>query len=121
MYPMERLLALAAVAGLAGIEQGMSYGTPSLKHKGRFLARLKDETTLVIRCPLDEKEMLMAAEPAIYFETDHYVGYPALLVRLDAIDDARLKARLERAWLMQAEKQKPRTASGKRKSVPNRP
>jgi hypothetical protein len=108
MDPIDRLLALATTAGLAGIERGTSYGTPSLTYKGRFLARLKDDTTLVIRCPLDEKEILMSAEPEFYFQTDHYIGYPALLLRLDAIDDARLMARLERACQMQSEKPKSR-------------
>jgi hypothetical protein len=102
MDPMQRLLALAAKAGLSDMEKGTSYGTPSLRRRGQFLARLKDDTTLVIRCPLEEKEILIAAEPAFYFQTDHYLGHPALLVRLDAIDDARLTARLERAWAMQA-------------------
>jgi hypothetical protein len=118
MDPLQRLLALAADAGLSGIEQGTSYGTPSLKRKGQFLARLKDETTLVIRCPLDEKDMLMAAEPGIYFQTDHYVGYPAVLVRLDVIDDARLIARLERACLMQAEKRTTRSTTRRRRAWP---
>jgi len=108
MDPFQRLLALAAASGITGIEQGTSYGTPSLKYKGHFLARMKDEKTLVIRCPLEEKEMLMAAEPDLYFQTDHYIGHPALLVRLDAIDDASLKARLERACQMQAAKPKSR-------------
>jgi hypothetical protein len=108
MDPLQRLLALAAASGITGIERSTSYGTPSLKLKGHFLARLKDEKTLVIRCPLEEKDMLMAAEPDFYFQTDHYIGYPAVLVRLDAIDDARLMARLERACQMQVERQKSR-------------
>jgi hypothetical protein len=106
MDPIDRLLRLAAEAGLAGLERSISYGTPSLKLRGKFLARLKDEATLVIRCPLDEKEVLMAAEPAYFFQTDHYVGYPAVLVRLGAIDDARLKARLEQACAMQVAKKR---------------
>jgi hypothetical protein len=104
MDRIDRLLRLCAAARLAGVERGTSYGTPSLKVAGKFLAREKDSTTLAIRCPLAEKEMLMAAEPEFYFETDHYRGYDAILVRMDAIDDARLTARLERAWLMQAGK-----------------
>jgi hypothetical protein len=116
MDPMRRLLALASEAGLAGIEQGTSYGTPSLKCRGQFMARLKDETTLVIRCPLEEKDILMAAEPEFYFQTDHYVGYPAILIRLGAIDDARLKARLERAWQMQADKRQSRTAARRKRA-----
>ncbi len=104
MDHLQRLLKLANDAGLAGVERGVSYGTPSLKLGKKFLGRLKDETTLVIRCPLEEKEMLMSAEPNLYFETDHYVGWDAMLVRLDAIDDTQLSARLERAWAMQAGK-----------------
>ena len=66
------------------------------------MARLRDAETLVVRCPLDEKSMLMEAEPAVFYETDHYRGYDAILVRLDAADDTTLRGRLERAWRMQA-------------------
>ncbi len=104
MDPMARLLHLAAAARLTGIEQGTSYGTPSLKLRGKFLARLRDAETLVIRCPLEEKELLLAAEPQFYFQTDHYIGWPAILIRLPAIDDARLTARLESAWRLHASK-----------------
>jgi len=106
MDHLQRLLRLASEAGLTGLAQGTSYGTPALKQSGKFLCRLKDETTLAIRCPLDEKEMLIEAEPEFYFQTDHYIGYPAVLIRLEAIDDARLKARLEQACAMQTEKKR---------------
>ena len=99
---IDRLLHLAEAAGLPGVERGTSYGTPSVKLGGKFLARLKDGTTLAIRCPAAEKAMLMEAEPAFFFETDHYRGYDAFLVRLDVIDDERLLRRLESAWRMQA-------------------
>ncbi len=102
MDGIERLLRLADGAGLAGVERGVSYGTASLKVRGRFMARLKDADTLVIKCPVEEKAMLMEAEPQFYYQTDHYRGYDAVLVRLDAIDDGRLLARLERAWSLQA-------------------
>jgi len=104
MDMIDRLLRLAETAGLAGIERGLSYDTPSLHVRGKFLAREKDADTLVIRCPREEKTMLMEAEPKFYFETEHYRGYDALLVRMAKIDDARLTARLENAWLMQAGK-----------------
>jgi hypothetical protein len=35
---------------------------------------------------LDDKEALLAGEPDKFFTTDHYDGYPAVLVRLAAID-----------------------------------
>jgi hypothetical protein len=99
-----RVLAIAASTGLPGIEAGSSYGTPSLNVRGKFLARMKDADTLVVRCPVEEKHFLMEADPAVFFETDHYRGYPAFLVRLSAADDATIAGRLERAWRMQAPK-----------------
>ena len=99
-----RVCTVAASTRLPGIEKGVSYGTPSLKVKGKFLARMKDDETLVIRCPLEEKEFLMGADPAIFFETDHYKGYDAVLVRLGTADDGAIAGRIEVAWRMQAPK-----------------
>jgi hypothetical protein len=99
-----RVRQIAASTGLPAIEVGTSYGTPSLHVRGKFLARMKDDDTLVVRCPLQEKAFLMSADPAVFFETDHYTGYPAVLVRLSAADDAAIAGRLEQAWRMQAGK-----------------
>ena len=64
--------------------------------------RVKDPDTLVFRCAIDEKEMLMESAPEIYFETDHYKGWPAVLVRLSNASDAELEVCVERAWRLQA-------------------
>jgi hypothetical protein len=42
--------------------------------------------------------------PAIYHQTDHYVGWPSLPVRIAAIGDDELKERLIGAWLFRAPK-----------------
>ena len=97
-----RVAAIAASIGLPGVETGSSYGTPSLKVRGKFMARMYDDTTLVVRVPRAEKAFLMEADPRIFFETDHYKGYDAFLVRLDCADDATIAGRLECAWRMQA-------------------
>jgi hypothetical protein len=54
--------------------------------------------------PLEQKELLMEAAPEIYFETPHYAGWPAVLVRLAAIGDAELTGRLVEAWRFKAPK-----------------
>ncbi len=97
-----------AAAHLPGIEEATSYGTPALKVKGKLLCRMKEEMddVLVLRCEIEEKALLMAAAPDIYFETGHYKGYPALLVRLRKISAKELKHRLELAWRMQAPKKR---------------
>jgi hypothetical protein len=99
-----RVRACAAEASLPDLQAATSYGTPSLKLAGKFLLRIKDADTLVLRCDLEEKQLLMEMAPAIYFETDHYKGWPAVLIRLSQIDDAELRHRLTRAWLLVAPK-----------------
>jgi hypothetical protein len=94
----------AAAGHLPEVEESTSYGTPALKVRGKLFVRLKDADTLVVMCPIDEKEMLMAASPKVYFETDHYKGWPAVLVRLKAISAAELRHRLEQAWRCRAPK-----------------
>lgn len=93
---------LAALDGLPEVVAATSYGHPSFKVGKKFLCRFKDVRTLVLTCPLEEKEMLMAAAPGIYFETDHYHGWPAVLIRIDVIEPEELRHRLRRAWLTQA-------------------
>jgi hypothetical protein len=93
-----------AAAGLPEVEESTSYGTPSLKVRGKSFARLKDAGTLVVLCALEEKEMLLEVDPKVYVEMDHYKGWPVVLVRLRAIGTGDLRHRLERAWRLKAPK-----------------
>jgi hypothetical protein len=97
-----RVRTAARAVKLPEVEEGVSFGTPALKVRGKFLMRVKDADTLVFRCLIEEKIMLMETVPDIYFETDHYKGYPAVLVRLSRISDAELGLCLERGWRLQA-------------------
>ncbi|MET3897276.1 hypothetical protein ABIB57_001213 [Devosia sp. UYZn731] len=97
-----RILALAEARGLPGLTRSTSYGTPALKVASKSFCRLKDGQTLVLLCPAEQKTLLMEISPEIYFETDHYVGWPAVLVRLDVIVDEELSLRLEDAWRSKA-------------------
>jgi hypothetical protein len=60
---------------------------------------------LGVRTPdLEMKEALLATNPAVYFTTPHFDGYPAVLVRLGAIRVAELKEVILEAWLTRAPK-----------------
>jgi hypothetical protein len=50
------------------------------------------------------KAALLADDPAVYFTTPHFDGYPAVLVRLADIDPAELHDLLRDAWLARAPK-----------------
>lgn len=94
----------AAAAHLPEVVEGTLFGTPALKVRGKAFARLKDAGTLVVHSTIDEKEMLIEVDPKVYFETDHYKGWHAVLVRLDKINTSKLRHRLEQAWRHKAPK-----------------
>jgi hypothetical protein len=48
------------------------------------------------------KEALLADDPGVFFTTPHFDGYPAILVRLDAIAVQDLEEVIVEAWLNRA-------------------
>jgi hypothetical protein len=50
------------------------------------------------------KEALLADESGVFFTTPHFEGYPAVLVRLDAIGVEDLRETIVEAWLARAPK-----------------
>nr|WP_295889365.1 hypothetical protein [uncultured Devosia sp.] len=99
-----RIEQLAAARGLPEVTRATKLGTPALKVRDESFVRLKDADTLVLLCPSEQKALLMEISPDIYFETDHYVGYPAVLIQLAVISDEELSLRLEDAWRFKAPK-----------------
>lgn len=50
------------------------------------------------------KEALVADDPAVFFTTPHFDGYPAVLVRLERIAVDELDELIVDAWLLRAPK-----------------
>jgi hypothetical protein len=50
------------------------------------------------------KEALIADDPSVFFTTPHFDGYPAVLIRLDAISAEILEEVVVEAWLARAPK-----------------
>ena len=97
---------VAIATRFPGVEAGTSYGTPSLKVRGKFMCRLRtDPDALVVRVlDLGDREALMQGKPKTYFSTPHYDGYPYVLVRLNAVTKKELAELLEDAWRIRAPK-----------------
>ena len=53
---------------------------------------------------LEVKEILLQAEPAKFFTTDHYDGHAILLVRLEEIDEGELEDLVTESWRQRAPK-----------------
>lgn len=76
---------------LADVEEGTTYGSPALKIGGKMFAcvpthRSAEPGSLVIRVDFDRRAELIAADPDTYYLKDHYVDYPAVLVRLSRVN-----------------------------------
>ena len=104
---------------LPDVEEGTAYGSPALKVHGRMFAclavhRSAEPDSLVIRISFDERDELIAADPNTYYLTDHYVNYPAVLVRLRLVSPDALRELLLMAWRF--ESAKPRVGRRRRKS-----
>ena len=90
---------------LPGVEEGFSYGTPALRVRKRFLARLKEDgETMAIKIAFADRDVLLEMDPAAFYLTDHYRPYPAVLVRLSKVRRDVLEQLLAQAWRQQAPK-----------------
>jgi hypothetical protein len=89
---------------LPGVEESTAYGTPSLKVKGRIMCRLRTEAegALALRCDFLDRQILLQADPGVFFVTDHYLNYPMVLIRLDRIRRGALPDLILRSWRMVA-------------------
>lgn len=91
---------------LPGAEESTSYRTPAVKIKGKLLSRLRTEAegALALRCDFIDRQILLQADPDVFFMTDHYRDYPIVLVRLEKVGKKALTDIVWRAWRMVAPK-----------------
>jgi hypothetical protein len=90
---------------LPGVEEGMAHGTPAFRVQKKFMGRLHDDgVTLVLKCDYGEREFRLQSDPATFYLTDHYVGYPYILIRLAQVDAGDLRVLINKAWRMIAPK-----------------
>lgn len=86
--------------GFADVMDTMAWGTPALKRKKAFMIRLKEDgESIVVRLDWPNHDRLLASRPDVFFKTDHYAGYNALLVRLDILDEALAREVIELSWI----------------------
>ena len=66
-------------------------------------ARIPNPEVIAVRVANEfEKATLIEMDPAAFFTEPHYEGYPAILVRLRAIDPDLLRVIVTDAWRCQA-------------------
>lgn len=83
------------------------FNTPGFRVKDKGFLRIRSEAEgglVVFVGDLDEKEALLASEPAKFFTTPHYDGYPIVLVNLPAVGVDELQELITDSWLLKAPK-----------------
>jgi hypothetical protein len=98
---------------LPGVEESIVYGVPALKVRGKLLAcvptnRSAESASLAVCVNRDDRAELIAADPGVYYVTDHYLGYDAVLVRLSKINTDILRDLLAMAYKFVTRKTAPR-------------
>ncbi|OAH12459.1 hypothetical protein STSP_41370 [Streptomyces jeddahensis] len=78
----------------------IAWGMPTFRVAGKMFATLpEDETSIAVRCPKEERDELVLAEPDKFWIADHEAGFAWVRVRLAALeDDGELHDILADSW-----------------------
>jgi len=90
-------------AELPDVEEGIAWRVPVWRLRGRILActashKSAEPDTLVVLIGFDQRDAMIADDPATYYLKPHYENYPSVLVRLSQIKRDALKDLLQAAW-----------------------
>ena len=106
--------AVAFALSLPDTELGSSYGKPAVKVVSNGRAFLypghEADTSFAVGIDLDTVEILKATEPETYWQTPHYEGWPAVLIRYDCAENERVRDVIARSrdWAAAQAKARPR-------------
>ena len=91
----------AFALSLPGTERGMSYRMPTVKvaANGRAFLWTSHEAETSFAVPIDEgtAEMLMETDPGSFWQSPHYAGGAAILIRYTSDDPERVRRVIEQA------------------------
>ncbi|MEU5274095.1 MmcQ/YjbR family DNA-binding protein [Streptomyces hygroscopicus] len=78
----------------------IAWSMPTFRVAGKMFATLpEDETSMAVRCPKEEREELVLAEPEKFWVAGHEAGSAWVRVRLAALEDlAELRDILLDSW-----------------------
>jgi hypothetical protein len=87
---------------LPGVEASSDARGTSLKAGGKLLTcpaihKSAEPNSLMVRIDFDRREALIADAPGTFYVTDHYLPYPAVLVRLSQVSPDVLRDLLRSA------------------------
>ncbi|RYG65960.1 hypothetical protein EON77_17940 [bacterium] len=90
---------MARALALPDTSEELYPGGASVNREDRWMFSLKkDGEMIVLKLAWDDHDRLLAAHPEAILKTSHYEGYPAFLVRLDALTPTIADELLAASW-----------------------
>jgi hypothetical protein len=84
---------------LPGAVEGRSYGTPAFHVDKKLFVRFHQSgESVVIMIHINEREALIKIDPETFYITNHYLNYPAMLVRLSTVRPDDLRKLVTESW-----------------------
>jgi hypothetical protein len=103
----------AIAMSMPDVVESTAYGMPAFKAgKTRFVGRPIERpdvapNSIGLHMTIEERDRRISARPDIYYLTEHYAKYPAVLVRLSAISRDELREALSISWHFAMDKKSP--------------
>ena len=115
--PLTRAEARKIALAFEGASEGPYFGKPAVFVAEKFLTRVhtKEEAMVLAIGSMEMRDMMLEAEPKLFYITDHYKKFPYLLARLSRLDKSTLKDLLSARVLQIAAKTKKKRAASKPK------
>jgi len=82
--------------------------------------RSAEPDSLVVKVDFNDRTELLVTDPDVYYVTEHYVGYPSVLVRLSRVHPDVLRELLGMAYKFVTRKAVSRSPARKRREVGRR-
>ena len=91
--PLTRAEAWKIILAVPGAEERLWFHQPSGFIHDRFLAKVhhKEEAVTLQVGSMEMRDMMLEAEPKLFYITDHYRNFPFVLARLSALTPKILK------------------------------
>jgi hypothetical protein len=91
--PLTRAEARKIALAVEGASEGPYFGKPAVFVAEKFLTRVhtKEEAMVLAVGSMEMRDMMLEAEPRLFYITDHYKKFPYLLARLSKLTKTTLK------------------------------
>jgi hypothetical protein len=91
--PLTKADARRILLSIPGAEERPHFRKAAVFVSDQFLTRVhdKENAVVIITSDIEMRDMMLEAEPKLFYITDHYRSYAALLARLALLDRVTLK------------------------------